>query len=140
MIEEPDMAASHEDRGEKLHGRFVGRGGSLPVPGFSVVGTAPDFVVTGGNYNLRRTRVIPQIAAQFIVPQLIVPQLNVSYVRTKLPRFDGRLHLHPGYPIVSGVEERARLPARPYVHLVTRVAEQWMVRVQSILPALTAVQ
>ena len=28
-------------------GRFVRRGGSLPVPGFSVVGTAPDFVVTG---------------------------------------------------------------------------------------------
>ena len=72
---------------------------SLLVPGSSAVRAAPDFVVTGGNYNLRR----------------VALHINMSYVGTKLLAFDGRLHLHPSYSAIGGVEERARLPARPYI-------------------------
>ena len=54
----------------------------LLFPGFSTVGAAPDLVVTGGNYDLRRAT---NIAAK----------IDVSYVGTKLLTFDGRLHLRP---------------------------------------------
>jgi hypothetical protein len=80
-------------------------------------------VVTGGNYNLRWA-----------------VHINVSYIKTKFLAFHGRLHLHPSYSTIGGVEERARLPARPYIVIVACVAQQWMIRVQSVLPALTAVQ
>src|SRR4029077_20051740 len=119
--------------GETPQGRSPGTSASLLSPGLSAVGAAPDFVVTGGKQNLHRTACI---VAQFIAFRFSAPQLNVSYVRAQLPGFDGRLYLHPGYTTVGGVEECARLPACPYILVVTRVAQQWMIAVQSVLPTL----
>ena len=79
-------------------------------------------MVTGGNYNLRWAA-----------------HINMSYIKTELLAFNGRLHLRPSYSTIGGVEERARLPARPYIVVVACVAQQWMIRVQGVLPALAAV-
>jgi hypothetical protein len=64
----------------------------------------------------------------------------MSYIGTKLLAFDGRLYLFPSYAAVGGAEERTRLAAGPYIRSVTCVAEQWMIRAQSVLPTLAAVQ
>src|SRR5712692_3950360 len=100
---------------------------SLLLPGPSAVGAAPEFVVTGGNFDLRRAAHIP------------AAHMDVSYVRGKGLAFDRGLHLNPGYTAVGGVEKRTRLPAGPYSVVVTRVAQQWMIRAHSVLPALAAV-
>lgn len=104
------------DRGNNREAERQEAAKSLLLPGLPAVRTAPDFVVTGGNYDLRWT------------PHIVAVHINVSYVGAKSLGFDGRLHLRPSYAAVSRVEERARLPAGPDILAATCVAQQWMMR------------
>ena len=124
------MRDAPKTREETPQGRTPEATGSLLFPGLSAVLAAPDFAVTGGKHNLRRTADIADSATH----------INVSYVGAKLLGFDGRLHLRPSYSAVGGVEKCTRLPASPYILALTCVAQQWMIRAQGVLPALAVVR
>jgi len=96
---------------------------SLLCPGLSGVRAAPDLIVAGGDDYLRRA-----------------VQIDVSYIGAKCLGFNEGSHLRPSYTAVGGMQERARLAAGPDISVVSCIAQQWMIRVRSSLPALPAVQ
>src|SRR5271156_897891 len=91
--------------------------GSLLHPGLAAVRAAPDFVVAGGEDDLRRAL-----------------QVDMSYVGAQRLAFNGWPHRQPGYAAVNGMEKRASLAAGPYILVEACLAEQGMIRVQSVLP------